>query len=303
MYEHFYHLKAKPFKITPDPRFLFWSESHREALAHLRYGVETNTGFVVITGDVGTGKTTLLQALLAGLKDNVRYAVVSNPSMSVDDFLYFVSSVFGFSVEPFSKALFLMKFSDFLRKSALEGKHVLLIVDEAHKLSVELLEEIRLLSNFETTEEKLLSIFLVGQPELNPKLLEPSLLPLRQRITAFYHLPPLDKEQVREYLKKRLFVAGARYIHLFKPDAIRAIYKYTKGYPRAINIVADRALLTGYVKGKKEIDARIIREASSELSLLAENKFSFFPVWLRWGIGVVTGIMAVILWGFLYLSK
>lgn len=302
MYERFYCLNENPFKITPDPRFVFWSEGHREALAHLRYGVETRTGFVVITGEVGTGKTTLLRVLLAGLKDNAHYAIISNPSMSVDDFLYFIGDTFGLSVRPFSKGRFLMEFSGFLRMSALERKPVLLIVDEAQKLSVDLLEEIRLLSNLETEEKKLLNIFLVGQPELNLRLLEPALLPLRQRISASYHLRPLSREDIREYLRKRLLVAGARYLDLFKPDAIGAIYRYTKGYPRVINVLANQALLTGYVRGKKEINARIVTEASRDIALPGEKKLGFLPRPLRWGMGVA-GIIAILLFGVLYFSK
>ncbi len=302
MYERFYYLNEKPFKITADPRFLFWSEGHKEALAHLRYGVEERKGFVVITGEVGTGKTTLLQALLARLKDNIHYVAVSNPGMSVDDFLYYIGNAFGLSVGTFSKAQFLMKFSDFLQESARQGKYVLLIVDEAHKLSVELLEEIRLLSNLETAEEKLLNIFLVGQPELNRKLTDPSLLPLRQRICASYHLLPLSREDVGGYLKKRLLIAGAKFSNLFKPSAVRAIYKYTRGYPRAINILADQALLTGFVRGKKEINTRIIREASKDLMLPGEKRSRFFPAWLKWGIGAVAGVVAVVLWEMYYFS-
>jgi general secretion pathway protein A len=302
MYERFYYLNEKPFKITPDPRFLFWSEGHKEALARLRYGVEERKGFVVITGEVGTGKTTLLQALLARLKDNIHYAIIANPGMRVDDFLYFIGDRFGLLVEPFSKAQFLLKFSDFLHKSARQGKYVLLIVDEAHKLSVELLEEIRLLSNLETAEEKLLNIFLVGQPELNQKLTYPSLLPLRQRICASYHLLPLSREDVGEYLKRRLLVAGAKFSNLFKPGAVRAIYKYTRGYPRAINILADQALLTGFVRGKKEINTGIIREASKDLSLPGERRPRFFPGWLKLGLGAVAGVVAVVLWRIFYFS-
>lgn len=302
MYERFYYLSEKPFKITTDPRFLFWSEGHKEALARLRYGVEERKGFVVITGEVGTGKTTLLQALLARLKDNIHYAIIANPGMRVDDFLYFIGDRFGLSEEPFSKAQFLLRFSDFLHKSARQGKYVLLIVDEAHKLSVELLEEIRLLSNLETAEEKLLNIFLVGQPELNQKLTYPSLLPLRQRICASYHLLPLSREDVGEYLKRRLLVAGAKFSNLFKPGAVRAIYKYTRGYPRAINILADQALLTGYVRGKKEINTGIIKEASKDLTLPGEKRSRFFPAWLKWGMGTVAGIIAVVLWGMYYFS-
>lgn len=302
MYKRFYNLDESPFKTTPDPRFLFWSEGHKEALAHLRYGIESSKAFVVITGDVGTGKTTLLQALFGDLPDDVRCAVISNPTMSTNDFLYLVSNALGLSVEPFSKAHFLIRFSDFLHESAGRLKHVLLVVDEAHKLSSELLEEIRLLSNSETGEEKLLSVFLVGQPELNQKLMEPSLLSLRQRIAASYHLLPLTRKDIAQYLKTRLLVAGAKYDNLFKLGAVRAIHRYTKGYPRAINILADQALLSGYVKESREIGAGIVREASKDLVLPGEKKPGLFPRWLGWGLGIV-GLAAVIIWGLFRFSS
>ena len=302
MYEHFYYLDRKPFAVTPDPRFIFWSESHKEALAHLRYGIDERKGFVVITGEIGSGKTTLLQVLLGSIKQTVRGAIVNDPSMSPDDFFYFLSRSFGFSVEPFSKARFLIEFTEFLRKARASSQNVIIIIDEAHTLSSEMLEEIRLLSNLDSGNEKNLSIFLVGQPELKEKLMSPELLALKQRVGASYHLLPISGSDMGEYIKRRLNVAGAKYTDIFSTGAVRTLHRYTKGSPRAINILADQAMLTGYVKGRRHIDTVTIKEAARDLRL-GGTSTRFLPAWLSWRVGAAAGLAAGVAGGLFYYLK
>jgi len=207
MYLAYYGLREGPFTISPDPRFLYMSDAHREALAHLTYGISQRRGFVVITGPVGTGKTTLLNALLADLPQKVRTAFLANPALTRDEFYYLLADAYQLGAIE-NKAQFLIRFSRFLEKAYQEDDNVVLIVDEAHCLSRELLEEIRLLSNLETPRSKLMNIILLGQPELEAILDEPGLLPLRQRITLHFRLPALTGEETRHYMETRLLKGG-----------------------------------------------------------------------------------------------
>jgi type II secretory pathway predicted ATPase ExeA/phage tail protein X len=279
MYTEFYHLEEKPFNLTPSSRFLYLSENHKEALALLSYGIMERKGFILLTGEVGTGKTTIIQALLANLEQNVQYVHLTNPMMSSDDFIhYLASSVFKRKVHFRSKVDFLLEFEDYLRVCMQHQKNFLLIIDEAQSLSFRLLEEIRLLSNMESGDEKLINIFLVGQPELNEKLCEPRCRALLQRIACRFHIPPLNRDETGNYVNTRLKVAGARNGNrIFQKSAIRTLYEYSGGYPRIINILADNALLLGYSKGKTKISASLVKQSYDELQILrapesAENE-------------------------------
>jgi type II secretory pathway predicted ATPase ExeA len=269
VYAEFYNLREKPFNLTPSPRFLYLGEHHREALNLLKYGVMERKGFILLTGEIGTGKTTMVHALLSSLDDSVQYIHLSNPILTPADFLdYLAFSIFGKRIHFKSKAEFLMVFEEFLRQCLGEQKNVILIIDEAQKLSFQLLEEIRLLSNMETGDEKLINIFLIGQPELNEKLGEPQCLALLQRISIRYHIPPLDLEGTRGYMATRLKIAGAqRGDEIFSKSAVKEIHQYSGGYPRMINVLADNSLLLGYSKGTKTITPNMVKQCHEELSL------------------------------------
>jgi len=269
VYTEFYNLREKPFNLTPSPRFLYLGEHHKEALNLLKYGVMERKGFILLTGEIGTGKTTMVHALLTSLDDSVQYIHLSNPILTPGDFMdYLAFSVFRKKIHFKSKSDFLVAFEEFLRQCLRHQENVILIIDEAQKLSFELLEEIRLLSNMETGDEKLLNIFLVGQPELNEKLRDPQCLPLLQRISIRYHIPPLDLEGTRGYVATRLKIAGAQKgDDIFPKSAVKAIHHYSGGYPRMVNILADNSLLLGYSKGTKTITPQMVKQCHEDLSL------------------------------------
>jgi general secretion pathway protein A len=266
MYLRHFGLKEKPFEITVNPRFLYLSETHREALAHLVYAVQEKKGFAVITGDVGTGKTTLVQTLLSRLDGNTRTAFIFNPRLENNsEFLHSICEDLEVRGEKGSKVDYLSRLNHFLMDCFGRGENVVVIIDEAHTLSPELLEEIRLLTNLETPSHKLLQVMLLGQPELDHILSQPRFLPLKQRINVRYRLQPLNQKEMGEYITRRLRVAGARTTRLFTSGALKKIYQYSRGIPRVINIVCDNALTNGYAGEKKRIDAGVIREAISDL--------------------------------------
>jgi general secretion pathway protein A len=269
MYADFYGLKEKPFNLTPSPRFLYLGETHKEALALLTYGVAERKGFILLTGEVGTGKTTIIQALLAGLDQNIQYVYLSNPLFSPEEFMdYLASSAFKRKVHLRNKAEFLVEFEGFLKECLQHQRIFILILDEAQKLSYELLEEIRLLSNMETADEKLINIFLVGQPELNDRLSEPRCRPLLQRISVRHHIKPLDFDAVREYVLTRMRIAGCKDASkIFPKETIRALHRLSGGYPRLINVLADNALLVGYTRETRKIPPSIIEECSRDMRL------------------------------------
>lgn len=275
VYKDFFGLKEKPFNLTPSPRFLYLSEGHKEALALLRYGIIERKGFILLTGEVGTGKTTIVQALINSLDGSVPYVSVSNPLMSSGDFFkYLAYSAFKEKVHFKSKADFLIEFEKLLKGYLQDQKPFLLIIDEAQDLSFELLEEIRLLSNLEYADEKLINIFLVGQPELNEKLASPDCRALLQRISHRYNIPPLDAEGTRRYLEARLKIAGARSEDVFSEGAVGAIHRFSEGYPRRINTLADNALLIGYSKGKRKITAAMVEESHEDAGMPASDRRS-----------------------------
>ena len=266
MYLSYYNLKRKPFQINTDPRFLWLGEKHKEALATLKYGIQDSKGFLLLTGDIGTGKTTLINALLNSLEDNTVVASIPDPALTRLEFFQYIAITFGIRWEVNSKVDFLVHFSRFLEETAAEGRQVLLIIDEAQRLSFDLLEEIRLLSNIEKQHTKLLNIFFIGQNEFNHILEDPRSKALRQRITVNYHIETLSEEEVGDYIRHRLLIAGSRKT-LFSPDAVHQVYLFSGGYPRLVNVICDRALLTGYVEDAKLIKGKIIKECAKELEL------------------------------------
>ena len=267
MYTSFFGLHEKPFSITPDPRYLFLSERHGEALAHLVYGVTESGGFIQLTGEVGTGKTTLVRSLLLNrMPDNADVAVVLNPQLSVIEFLATICEELHVevthnkgSIKALTDAL-----NRHLLKAHAEGRRTILVVDEAQNLAPAVLEQVRLLTNLETAKQKLLQIILIGQPELRELLARTDLRQLAQRITARYHLEPLSREETASYIEHRLKVAGALG-EVFDSSAKKEIFRLSQGVPRLINVICDRALLGGYARESRRINARLIREAAAEV--------------------------------------
>jgi len=276
VYTDFYHLKEKPFELTPSSRFLYLGESHKKALDHLTYGVSERKGLILLTGEIGTGKTTMVHALLNNIDKNTQYIHLSNPLLSMGEFMdYLAFSAFKKKVHFKSKTDFLFEFEEFLRQCMQQQKNFILIIDEAQNLSFKLLEEVRLLSNMDFADEKLINIFLVGQPELNEKLSDPRCKPLLQRISSRYHIPPLDLNGTIDYMATRLQIAGRENgIDIFSKSAIKAIHNYSKGYPRVINVLADNSLLLGYSKGKKKIITTMIKQCYEDMSLEGFRKRS-----------------------------
>ena len=298
MYEKFYGFNEKPFDITPDPKFVYLSETHKEAFAHLRYAIREGKGFSVITGEVGTGKTTLVHTLLNNLDGNVRTAYIFNPVLSPEDFLIYICEDLGLKSERRirSRGQILPLLHDFLLNCYTQNERVFLIIDEAQSLDKNLLEEVRLLTNLETSKDKLLHVILLGQPELNKTLADSQFRALKQRITVRYHLKTLNLTDTREYILHRMKKAGARNLSLFDDDSIKAIYKYSKGIPRIINIVCDNALLTGFSREQKQIGKAIIQEIVRDLEGPRKNtKYILFR------LGLITLILFLCVWIIIYL--
>lgn len=266
MYLTHYNLKEKPFQISTDPKFLWLGEKHKEALSILKYGILDNRGFLLLTGDIGTGKTTLINSLMNSLAKNTIVAVLSDPALEQLDFFNFVANAFKITTKFKTKGEFLIQFGIFLNHAYMNNNRVLLIIDEAQRIAPAMLEEIRLLSNIEKQHTKLINIFFVGQNEFNDLLIKPANRALRQRITINYNIEPLNKKETEEYIDFRMKAAGNPN-SIFKPGAIREIITFSSGYPRLINIICDHALLTGYVKGTKQINAEIIEECIKELQI------------------------------------
>ena len=266
MYQEHYNLNRKPFQITTDPSFLWLGEKHKEALAFLKYGILDNKGFLLLTGDIGTGKTTLINALVESLGKDVIVATVYDPSLEPIEFYSFIAKVFKLPAKFTGKGEFIIYFKKFLFAAHDHNKKVLLIVDESQRIDQVLLEEIRNLSNIEKEYTKLINIFFVGQNEFNNIILENQNRAIRQRITLNYNLKPLDQEETAEYISHRLSVSGTQ-AQLFSDKAIHEIYAFSKGYPRLINIICDHAMLSGYVKDTRTITAEIVSECADELRI------------------------------------
>lgn len=267
MYRQYYGLLRSPFEMTPDPAFLYLGEAHREGLATLVYGVRARKGFVLLTGEVGTGKTTLLHALLAQLDSTTTAAFLFNPRLEVLDFFRVLFDEYGIEQKCSSKAEYLLALNRFLIARLEQGLPTLLIVDEAQTLSAEMLEEIRLLSNLETPTSKLIQIMLVGQPELNQMLARPDLRQLRQRIVLRHHLRPFDEKETAAYVEERLRLAGYTGKGLFDRGALHEIFDATQGIPRLLNIVCDSALLLGYSRELPVVGSAQVREVAQDLAL------------------------------------
>ncbi|PIU41308.1 MAG: ATPase [Candidatus Omnitrophica bacterium CG07_land_8_20_14_0_80_42_15] len=271
MYLSFYGLKENPFNVTSDPSFFFMSRRHKEAFSHLIYGIKEKKGFLEITGEIGTGKTTLCRVLLNQLDKKIKTAFILNPNLSELQLLQAIAEDFGLHIDNKNNKLSLLKrLNDFLIEQLEVDNNVILILDEAQNISLELLEKIRMLSNLETEKEKLFQIILVGQPQLREKLRSPELEQLKQRIGIRYHIYPLDEEEIEKYIYHRLNVAGFNGSIVFSDDALKEIYKYSRGIPRLINLVCDKALLLGYVLEAKLISLDMIKKSIREIEGITE---------------------------------
>jgi general secretion pathway protein A len=273
MYKRFYNLQKNPFEITPDPSFLFTTKRHNEALATLYYGVRRHKGFVVMTGEVGTGKTLLIRSLLQLLKlNNVNYAYVFNSKLGPVEFLQYVTGDFRLPVSGKTKSELLLQLSSFVISRFQKGLTTVLVVDEAHHLSTEVLEEIRLLTNLETPEEKLLQILLVGQPELDEKLDAVELRQLKQRIALRSQLQPLDLDETDGYIRRRLQVAGhAQPEIVFPAETVAEIHQHSRGIPRLINTLCENALIQGYANQEATITPRMVEEIALHFRMNVVN--------------------------------
>jgi general secretion pathway protein A len=278
MYLDHFKLAAKPFQITSDPKFLWLGEKHKEALATLRYGILDNRGFLLLTGEVGTGKTLLINRLITMLDQDTIAATLHDPDLQDMDFYNLLADGFKMNRTFDSKGAFLIHLRDFLYQCHANNKQVLLIVDECQRLTPDLMENIRILSNIELHDRKLINIFLVGQQEFNAVLAAPQSRALTQRITVRYHIAPLERGEIEKYIFHRLRVAGGTH-KIFSPAAIEQIFYFSGGIPRLINILCDHALLTAYARGERQVDSNIILECAEELRIpLLPNETNQAPM-------------------------
>jgi general secretion pathway protein A len=268
MYKEFFGLRANPFNVNPDPRYLFLTRHTEEALACLTYGVQTRKGFVLLTGEVGTGKTTLINKLLEWLRlQQVATAFVFNSRMDVPQFLDYMMADFGIPCDSTEKSKILLRLYNWLLERYRAGETAVLVVDEAQNLSEEVLEEIRMLTNLETFTEKLLQIVLVGQPELDEKLRRPQLRQLRQRLSLRAKTYPLTQEETIAYVQQRLNIAGSNGQQIFEPEAVLAIHKYSAGIPRVINLLCEHCLVSSFVDQQKVISASVVDAVAKDFEL------------------------------------
>ena len=268
MYKEFYGLRANPFNVNPDPRYLFLTRHTEEALACLTYGIQSRKGFVLLTGEVGTGKTTLINKLLEWLRlQQVATAFVFNSRLNVPQFLDYMMADFGIPGESRAKSQILLRLYNWLLDRYRAGETAVLIVDEAQNLSEEVLEEIRMLTNLETFTEKLLQIVLVGQPELEEKLKQPQLRQLRQRLTLRARTHPFTLEETRAYVQQRLRIAGGNGQPIFDPDALEAIHHYSTGIPRVINLLCEHCLVSGFVDQQKTVGPAVVEAVARDFDL------------------------------------
>ena len=292
MYTSFFGLNEKPFSITPDPRYLFMSVRHGEALAHLVYGVTESGGFMQLTGEVGTGKTTLVRTLLLNrMPANADVAVILNPQLSAREFLATICEELGVT-EPEDKGsikALIDALNHHLLEAHADGRRTILVVDEAQNLAADVLEEVRLLTNLETAKQKLLQIILIGQPELRDLLARSDLRQLAQRITGRYHLEPLSRDETAQYIEHRLKVAGAL-AEIFDSGARREVFRLSQGVPRLINVICDRALLGAYSGETRRVNSRMIRRAAAEIRGKDDSMR-----WLRWAVPVFAVAAAVVI--------
>lgn len=272
MYEAHFGLKEKPFRMTPDTRYFYPSGKHMDALNHMVYAIEERRGFVVITGEIGSGKTTLSRVLFQKLDPRTKTAIIRNTQLSAKDLIGLVLDELEIPYRPgTTKAQLINKLNEYLIDQLRDDCNVVLLIDEAQNLKPSVLEEVRMLSNLETETEKLIQIILMGQPELKSKLWLKELTQLRQRVTLHYHLGPLDEQDTEAYVKHRMHVAGANGTPIFLPEALDQVFERTHGVPRLVNGLCDRALLTAYVQESKTITTAIIDEVAAELPALSDR--------------------------------
>jgi general secretion pathway protein A len=297
MYHQFFGLLEAPFSITPDPRYLFLSARHAEALAHLVYGVSEAGGFIQLTGEVGTGKTTVVRSLLARELPGVEIALILNPRLNVKEFLQTLCQELKIRLTPARrgsvKAL-MDVIAERLLAAHAEGRRVALLIDEAHLLDREVLEQVRLLTNIETPTRKLLQIILIGQPELRDLLARQDMRQVAQRITGRHHLQALSADETSAYVRHRLRVAGAG-ADIFTPSALSALHRASGGLPRLINVIADRALLGAYAREQRQVDRKMVRRAAAEVSGYASADRSRLWPWLA-AFAAVTIVVISIVW-------
>ena len=296
MFEKFFGLTENPFNLTPDPKYLYLSEVHKEAIAHLRYGINERKGFVLITGEVGAGKTTICRALLSTLSSQTRTALILNPSLSDIELLQTINQEFGIPATYASKKALLDELYAFLLKVRAEGENVVLIIDECQNLAPDVLEQIRMLSNLETEKEKLLQIILIGQPELNAILASPYLRQINDRIVLRYHMGMLSRADTRDYIAHRLMISGSHGDIKFMAQAIRRIYQYSKGLPRRINALAERALLIAFLKGTRKINGPIVVLAIRELKGEYERDHTYRKFLIPLSAACAIVVFLLILW-------
>ncbi|PYV12405.1 MAG: AAA family ATPase [Acidobacteria bacterium] len=279
MYKKFFGLRENPFNVNPDPRFLFPTPETQEALACLMYGIKKRRGFILLTGEVGTGKTTLLNKVLDWLRsERVATSFLFNPRLNVTQFLDFMMTDFGIGYESRLKSQMLIRLNQWLLERYRAGEPAVLIVDEAQNLSPEVLEEIRLLTNLETSTEKLLQIVLSGQPELEDKLNQPQLRQVRQRIVLRCKTYPLTLKQVCGYVAERLRIAGCDGQPIFAPEAVEVMHQHTGGIPRVINLLCEHALISAMAKGQRPVPASVVEEVARELEFRGTERSATSPV-------------------------
>ena len=296
MYTSFFGLNEKPFTITPDPRYLFMSERHGEGLAHLVYGVTESGGFIQLTGEVGTGKTTLVRTLLGQIPAEVDIALILNPELTAVEFLTAICEELGINLpkDKYSKKALVDALNQHLLEAHSRGRRIILLIDEAQNLSEGVLEQLRLLTNLETARQKLLQIILIAQPELREKLAQENLRQLAQRVTGRYHLEPLSREEAFQYIDHRLRVAGAL-TEIFDPTAKREVFHLSGGVPRIMNVICDRALLGAYSQESRMVNKRLVRKAASEVS--GQRVTSRLLKWLVPVLGIASLALAgSVLW-------
>src|SRR5208337_771320 len=265
MYTEYLNLKCKPFELLPDPEFLLLSRSHKRALVHLNYGIMENAGFILVTGEVGAGKTTIIRSMMRGLKEDIKLARINNTRVTSEQLISMINEEFGLEIKGKDKTTMLSELTNFLISQFSGGSKTVIIIDEAQNLSPDLFEEIRLLSNLETDKAKLLQIILVGQPEIVKTIANPELRQLRQRISISCHIQPLSKEETVQYIFHRLEVAGNRDAVHFEEGSIDVIHMFSRGIPRLKNIACDFLLLSSFVEQTKEISMDLVNEVIGEL--------------------------------------
>ncbi len=298
LYQEYFGLKEPPFSIAPDPRYLFMSEQHREALAHLTFGIGSDGGFILLTGDVGTGKTTVSRCLLDQIPPDTHIAFVLNPRLSVEELLAVVCDELGIAYPEgtTSNKMFIDRINDFLLTAYAKGHKTVLIIEEAQNLSPDVLEQVRLLTNLETNQAKLLQIILLGQPELREMLSQPGMSQLEQRITARFHLGPLSKKDVEDYVIHRLAIGGV-HRQLFPASLMPTLYQLSNGVPRLINLICDRSMLGAYVQGKDKVDKATLKKAAQEVFGKSKDNGHYVKIagWITAGMVVIGAVVALVM--------